>query len=140
MAARPISLLLQQYNLPEEACSQQVSDVHLEMISRSHCKNWKRLPVYLELACTVASDIDRKQVEESEKRIEFFSGWKEQKGSAATYESLINALLTINCRQDAEYVCELLQVSSPAASSDHTSDFNSSTPTCSAGAVTYVIS
>ena len=104
-----LSSLLLQYKLPADICSAQVSDVHLEEISRSHCKDWKNLPPHLQLDTIMASDINRMQVGEAEKRREFLFGWKESKGSDATYGSLIRALLKIKCRQDAESICELLQ-------------------------------
>lgn len=54
-------------------------------------------------------DIDRKSVSEDEKRATFFAKLKEKKGSGATYEVLISALLGIECVDDAESVCKLLQ-------------------------------
>ena len=113
MADHPDELrsLLAHYNLPVDVCYEQVSDVHLEEISGSHCKDWRRLPPHLELESIMASDIDRKQVGEGERRREFFFGWKERRGSGATYGSLIRALLQIRCRQDAESICKLLQAS-----------------------------
>ena len=109
--------MLHHYNLTEDVCGQQVSPVHLEDISRSHCKHWRKLPAHLGLPEIMASDIDRKQVEESEKRHIFFFGWKDRKGSDATYRSLISALLKIDCRQDAESICKLLQPQDPISTS-----------------------
>ena len=106
-----LSTLLLLYKLSAGVCREQVSDVHLEQISRSHCKDWRKLPPHLELEDIIVSDIDRKQVivSEDEKRQEFFFSWKRRKGSGATYEHLIGALLMIECRQDAESICKLLQ-------------------------------
>ena len=53
-------------------------------------------------------------MDEGEKRREFFLGWKEKKGSGATYGCLIRALLKIKSRQDAESICKLLQASTSA--------------------------
>ena len=100
--------LLQHYNLTEESCSRPVSDVHLEEISRSHCRDWKRLPPYLGMATIMADDIDHMPVAESEKRHQFFKTWKREKGSGATYRALIRALLIIKARQDAESICKIL--------------------------------
>ena len=104
-----LSTLLLLYKLSAGVCREQVSDVHLEQISRSHCKDWRKLPPHLELEAIIVSDIGRMQVGEGEKRQEFFSSWKIRKGSGATYECLIRALLKIECRQDAESICKLLQ-------------------------------
>jgi len=58
------------------------------------------------------SDIDRDHKTEKEKRAALLGKWKKKKGSAATYKRLIQALLDIECREEAEGVCELLQKSS----------------------------
>ena len=86
----------------------QVSDEHLETISRSCCEKWKSLPAHLELETIVASDIDKKQKDEDEKRHDFFKKWKLTKGSAATYGKLISALEKINCMDDAEKVRQFM--------------------------------
>ena len=83
-----MSSLLEQYQLKEEDVNKQVTDLHINEISRSHCKKWKSLPAYLEMEGIVAGDIDKKPIEEDEKRCEFFSKWKEEKGSEATYKVL----------------------------------------------------
>ena len=59
-------------------------------------------------------DIDCQEMDEDQKRERFFLIWKENKGSEATYIKLIRALLTIESKEDAESVCELLQ-KQPAA-------------------------
>ena len=88
-----------------------VSDCDLEIISRCCCKDWKMLPAHLELDAIVAEDIDRKQVDEREKRHVFLRQWKKMKGSAATYKQLHTALLKIDCREDAEKVYAILEES-----------------------------
>lgn len=88
--------------------NQQVSDGHLEEISRSCCEQWKSLPPYLGLETIVASDIDKSPKEEGEKRHDFFKKWKKVKGFAATYGKLIDALLAIKCRGDAEKVYKIM--------------------------------
>ena len=103
--------LMSQYRLTERQYSTQVSDIHLEKLSRSGCKQWKSLPAHLELEAIVAEDIDKSQKGEREKRHEFLLTWKEMEGSSATYRQLITALLKIKCRQDAEKLCEMLKKS-----------------------------
>lgn len=85
-----------------------MSDRHLEKISRSLCKEWKRLYPYLGMTSIEVHDIVCKQVEENVKRHAFFLKWKE-KGSKATYKALLGALLEINSRDDSEGICKLLQ-------------------------------
>ena len=140
-------------HLLNEECNKQISDAHLEMLSSKRCRKWRNLTTSLELDSIVKDDIDRKSVCESEKRLNYFTEWKDQKGSAATYKSLIRALLKIGCRDDAEYVYQLSQSSgsnstspaqttadvaktspfqaTPAASGTHTTKGNCALP-CSA--------
>ena len=101
--------LMSCYELTEGHYNQQVSDTHLEKLSRSGCKQWKSLPPYLKLETIVAEDIDKSQKGEREKRYDFLLQWKEIEGSSATYRQLIIALLKIKCRQDAEKLCEMLK-------------------------------
>ena len=102
---------MSRYRLTERQYNQQVSDTHLERLSRSGCKQWKSLPPHLELETIVAEDIDKSQKGEREKRHEFLLAWKDMEGSGATYKQLITALLKIKCRQDAEKLCEMLKKS-----------------------------
>ena len=115
--------LMSQYRLTERQYNKQVSDTHLEKLSRSGCKQWKSLPPHLKLETIVAEDIDKRQKEEREKRYEFLLKWKDMEGSSATYGLLITALLKIKCRQDAEKLCEMLKKSAqsqlPIATTSH---------------------
>ena len=108
-----LQVLIKQYGLTEGDCNQVVSDAHLECISRLSCEHWRKLPAHLQLAQMVAKDVDSNQKSEDTKRHDFLLCWKEIKGSAATYSQLINALLKIDCAQDAEKVCEILGGSQP---------------------------
>ncbi len=105
-----LSSALQRYHLSEGDVLQQVSNVHLQEISRSYCLKWRFLPAALmENPKAVVNDIERGGKPEDEQRADFFSRWQSEKGSEANYMNLINALLVIGCRQDAEYVCGLLK-------------------------------
>ena len=86
-----------------------ISDLHLQAIAQTSDINWKSLPSRLGLQDDVAKDIDKGFTKEFDKRQEFFQQWKRFKGSEATYRSLVKALLDINQRHNAEYVCELLR-------------------------------
>lgn len=109
--------LMERYNLTEEDCNKQVSNSHLEEISRSLCKHWISLPSHLEMQSFVLGDSDYEG--EEEKRLwkyNFFLVWKQKKGSGATYAKLISALLEIESTNDAERLCKLLQESSSSLS------------------------
>ena len=102
------SSVLSHFNSREEDCKKTVTDCHLDENSRKCCRNWKFLPSQLGLEHIVVNDIDRKPVDEKEKRRDFFREWKQTKGFEATYGKLILALLKCEQRLDAEKVCELL--------------------------------
>ena len=57
------------------------------------------------------SDTDKNNDLEVEKRNAFFSVWRAMKGSEATYQKLVYALLKTSARHDAESVCKLLATS-----------------------------
>ena len=102
--------LLEKFQLLSVDCKQKVSECHIEEISSGCCEHWKRLQPYLNnMTKILVKDIDAKLVDAKEKRREFFQSWVEQEGSDATYFKLIEALLTIKCKEDAEFVCSLLQ-------------------------------
>ena len=100
--------LIARYHLTEEDVNKQITDEHIEVLSRKICGRgqWKSLPAHLGLATITAEDIDCGSVDPREKRHQFFLAWKQKKGSEATYKRLITALLKIECTQDAESVCE----------------------------------
>ena len=102
------SELLRKYELTEEDSKLPISDPHLEEISRTSSKDWRSLPSHLELSDTTVGDIERDSQKEDERRNNFFFTWKHKKGTRATYRKLVHALLKIDCRRDAEKVCELL--------------------------------
>ena len=102
------SMLMERYSLSDDACSKQITDTHLEELSRTHCRHWRRLPSHLEMDSIVEHDVDSSSTDEGKRRHNFFMKWKERKGSDATYKALITALLKVDCRADAEYICKLL--------------------------------
>ena len=82
---------------------------HLNAISRSYCNQWKILIPYLKMKGITEDDVDAHSGSPREKRRIFLRKWKRVKGSEATYERLVCALLEIECRNEAEGVCQLLQ-------------------------------
>ena len=115
--AHNYSYLKKHYSLSEDICNKQVSDEHIAQISGFLSGQWRKLPNFLGLEKTVLSGHGLKT--EEEERISFLSKWKKRKRSEATYEVFIKALLDINCRGDAESVCDLLMPQeTPSASGD----------------------
>ena len=104
--------LREAYELTEQDCTRPIKDADLESISHSHCTYWRKLPTHLGVDKIIINDIDRSQLgSEEAKRSDFFSQWKNSRGSDATYKQLVVALLEINCRQDAEDVLKILKQS-----------------------------
>ena len=101
--------MMKQYQLQWKDVNEKVTYEHVVEISHSCCKDWERLPPCLEMERIAASDINRSGGSEEDKRRAFFFRWIDEKGSEATYERLIHALLEIKCRNDAEEICKLIQ-------------------------------
>jgi hypothetical protein len=101
--------LLKKFNLRREDVNKKVTEKHIGKISRSYCKDWEQLPPFLNIESIIKDDINQLSVDGETKRSRFLSKWVESYGSEATYEKLINALLEIRCRSDAEAVCMLIQ-------------------------------
>jgi hypothetical protein len=105
-----LSSVLNHFEISDVESRSQVTDNYLEKISRFYCVKWRLLPSYLTMGDIVVNDVSREHPHrESEQRFYFFKEWKDTRGLEATYRSLINALLEINCRRDAESVCQLLK-------------------------------
>ena len=113
--AHSLESLIVRHHLTEEDVNKQITDEHIEVISSSTslCSQWKSLPVHLGLATTIVGDIDSTPVTKTEKKSFFFTTWKEEQGSNATYRKLIGSLLEIPCKQDAESVCQFLKSANP---------------------------
>ena len=102
-----MNLLLRQFQLDSVDCKKKVSKCHIHEISSESCEHWVKLYPYLKMNKSVMRDA--KLVEEKQEKLEFFQSWVEQKQSEATYFELIEALLRIKCKEDAEFVCNLLK-------------------------------
>ena len=103
--------IMELFKLTEEDCNQPIRDFHLNKIAMYYCSKWRWLPCHLGMERIVAKDISCTSAAEEERRFHFFNEWKERRGSEATYKNLICALLSIDCREDAESICKLLQAS-----------------------------
>ena len=97
-------------DLTDRAYSAQISNDHLEIIVKTCCTKWRLLSPQFQLQDAIENDKD-----EQEEKSCFFYQWKQRKGSEATYKALIIALQSICCQRDAEFVCELIDSSSPGA-------------------------
>lgn len=110
---KDLSSTLKRYGLGEgdAILCRQVSYGHSQEIAVAHCRQWMWLPVRLDMENPqiVKEDIEREYQGARERTQRFFNAWREQKGKEATYKVLINALLHINRKADAEFVCQLLE-------------------------------
>lgn len=107
-SAMSLSCLLKRFQLKEEDLKKQITDKHLDEISCTCCRKWKLLRSRIEMEEIVEHDIEKGPGDEEDKRRKFLRKWKNTKGSGATYEVLITALLEIKCVEDAECICKLL--------------------------------
>ena len=112
MSDEVINTLCAHFELADQDLDQMISDLHLDEIALTRDINRKFLPSRLGLQDVLAKDIDKDFRTESDKRRELFRQWKQRKGFEATYRVLVKALLDINQRLDAEYVCKLLRQAS----------------------------
>ena len=104
-----LSSLLERYQLQDESSiDQQITEIHLDQISSSCCRQWKRLPAYLDMEAIVGHDANLSASDEADKRRLFFFKWREIKGTKATYRKLVEALVKMECGGDAEKVCMLV--------------------------------
>ena len=108
MSGKVVKTLCARLMLADQDLDKEISDLHLDEIVRKSCTLWKSLPSRLGLHSIIVKDIEKDFPRELDRRREFFQQWKQIKGSEATYRSLVKALLDIDQRHDAEYVCKLL--------------------------------
>ena len=97
------------YQLKESDCNKQISGKHLDEIARSYCREWKKLRSALKMKAIIEHDLEHSAADEGGKRRDFLFMWRDGKGSDATFKALIDALLEIECVEEAEGVCRLLQ-------------------------------
>ena len=120
------------YQLTAEDSDKQVTDIHLEELTHSHCGKWRYLPPHLGLDNTMKDDIDRKFGDEREKRFNFLVEWKDRVGAEATYRALINGLLKIGCKSDAEFVHQLIHPDPKTTAHIQSTEPSSQIPTSAA--------
>ena len=107
--------LLTSYNLKEEHYNKEISRDHIIEFIKYYGHTWRKEHLYKHLVSnskTIISDIENeRKYSEEDKRHQFFLKWQEARGSEATYEALVNALLKAKCEKGAKYLCKVLQVS-----------------------------
>ena len=112
MASEPSSgadrVVMKFFGLTEREWNKVITSEDVDAISRSYCRQWKRLIPHLNMKDITEDDINDHSGSPGEKRRIFLRKWKRMKGSEATYERLVSALLKIECKEDAEGVCQLL--------------------------------
>ena len=120
--------LLAKAGLPRHAGNKKVSDVHILDLSMKHCKKWRSLPAFLDMDQISVSDLQYAMGSESDKRKLFLEKWQQEKGSDATYRVLMAALLSVQCRDEAEYICNVLLKGdgTPGTTSTHSTNGASS--------------
>ena len=129
------------YHLQEKDVNKEVTEVHLVLISQSSCEHWDKLHPFLEMERIEASDVNQSRGSPEGKRIAFFSKWKDQKGSEATYKKLICSLLITKSVDDAEKICRLIQPTLQQTTAERIPEPNSnvSDPAMSIGIVTTLL-
>lgn len=104
-----LKTLVEKYQFSAEELNKKVTENDLDKLALSHGKKWRRLPPHLGLSKSVKDDIDSSHQDERDKRYDFFIFWKERRGSEATFKVLITSLLSIECQEDADYACQILE-------------------------------
>ena len=106
-----------------------ICDDHINKIAHIFFNNWKKL--YSHLGMEVKDiEVIEAEPKSSDKAVIL---WKQRKGKDATYRHLIDALIKIECREDAETVCEIFK-----SQKESTSHADSESGTMSAGMDPYI--
>ena len=99
------STFLNRYRLQSADIDVKIHDKHVDKLAKICFNNWKEL-YSLRMK---AKDIEIIETNKSEAKAKLFlCTWKQRNGTDATYKCLIDALLEIEHREDAESVCEIL--------------------------------
>ena len=99
---------LTKFGLSKDDLKQEISDTDIDNICRAYCTKWRNLYAHLGLERTFVVNAERDGYDEADKKAHFFRAWKGEEASDTTFGKLIDALMQIKCKQDAEGVCKLL--------------------------------
>ena len=101
--------LLVRHKVSREDSNKKISDKDIEKISRTCGFPCERLSSYLGMKQVCAEDTKKNGKSELDRRASLLQGWKQMKGTDATYRALIAAFLELERRDDAEAICTLLR-------------------------------
>ena len=108
MAAITLDELLKETEICPKRLNECISDEHLREIA-IFLTSWRRVAVYLELSNNDLDDVEREWKDEQDKRLKALQKWKGKFGFKATYQKLVEVLLSLAMADVAEKVCRLLQ-------------------------------
>ena len=108
MAAITLEELVKEVGVPPEKLNDSISDDHLRAIA-IFLTAWRKVAAYLELSETDLEDIEQEEKDEHMKKLKALQKWKGKFGFKATYQKLVEVLLSLAMADVAEKVCRLLQ-------------------------------
>ena len=97
--------LITRYHLTQDALNRKVSDAHILAIQQTI--SWREVGKHL-LKKVDMDDIKRDGFDGAERRDMMLAKWQERSGSDATYDKLINAMISARKIEEAEGVCQLI--------------------------------
>jgi hypothetical protein len=105
--------LMNTYDLSEDYCTKEISNVHASDVCLllHGCSKWQLMVPILGMKEDEVSDTKHALLSEDERRQNFILKWRKKHGCEATFKALINALIKIECHEDAEEVCKFLKES-----------------------------
>jgi hypothetical protein len=105
--------LMKTHDLSEDYCTKEISDVHASSLCLllHRCSEWQLMVPILGMKEDEVSDTEHALLSEDERRQNFILKWRKKHGCEATFKALINALIKIECHEDAEEVCKFLKKS-----------------------------
>jgi hypothetical protein len=105
--------LMNTYDLSEDYCTKEISNVHASDVCLllHGCSKWQLMVPILGMKEDEVSDTKHALLSEDERRQNFILKWRKKHGCEATFKALINALIKIECHEDAEEVCKFLKKS-----------------------------
>ena len=111
MTDSPVSLkeIIAKTGIDPQRLEQQCSDEDILILAR-YCDNWKLIGHHLKLTKTQLGDIDGDCRTTAEKRLALLQKWKESFPFKATYEVLVESLLSCEMSQQACDICKHLLV------------------------------
>ena len=108
ISAMADSKFLDYFHLQPEDIDAKIHEEHINKIAHICINDWKNLYPFLGIDTkdieAIEAELNKKDMAKS-----FFRLWKKRNGRDATYRRLIDALIKIKSREEAECVCEILK-------------------------------